>query len=261
MLDDQDVFQGLLADKNIKFSDDQSSPKQSKFLNMINRNNSKETERENLEAEFFNGISFNLESLNSASPTLTYLHNLEARTKTKKNDDQLETNSLAYISGTPGSWMMEEEFSQGVELVGIEEEDLAEKVNPQKENYNEKIKILPTGCPLTQMIQKHAPKYDVKLVEAAVKTLMIEVDLTATTIPYFQELVIKKLDEDNGTIYISDDNEEEEEVECLICTELLEKDLESLEPCKHIFHLACIKLWLGKDTSCPKCRAIVIQIE
>jgi len=261
ILDDQGMFEELLGNTNIEYSVEQSSPQQSKFLSMIKRNNSIEENIENFEADFFNGFTLNLEMLNTASSSLTYLPNCKADTKSESNDIKLETNSLAYISGTPGSWLMEEVLSEGVELVGIEEEDLEEEISPK--NIDEQIEISATSCPFTKMIKKHAPKYAVELIESAVKSLMIEIDPSSITIPYFQELVIKKLEEDIDAVYISDDDmEEDEEVEeCLICTELLEKDLQSLEPCKHIFHLACIKQWLGKDTSCPKCRAIVIQIE
>jgi len=261
ILDDQGMFEELLGNTNIEYSVEQSSPQQSKFLSMIKRNNSIEENIENFEADFFNGFTLNLEMLNTASSSITYLPNCKADTKSESNDIKLETNSLAYISGTPGSWLMDEVMSEGVELVGIEEEDLEEEISPK--NIDEQIDISATSCPFTKMIKKHAPKYAVELIESAVKSLMIEIDPSSITIPYFQELVIKKLEEDIDAVYISDDDmEEDEEVEeCLICTELLEKDLQSLEPCKQIFHLACIKQWLGKDTSCPKCRAIVIQIE
>ena len=248
-----DILEELLGNTN---SD--HSVEQSRFLSMIQRNKNSEENIENFEVESFNGFTLNLESQNVASSSLTYLPNCKADTKSEKNDIQLETNSLVYISGTPGSWLMEEDLSEGVELVGIEEETLEEEMITKE--CDEKIEIPTTSCPFTKMIQKRAPKYAVELIEAAVKTLMTEIDSTSITIPHFQELAIKKLEEDIDSVYISDEEEEEVE-ECLICTELLEKDLESLEPCKHIFHLACIKLWLGKDTSCPKCRAIVIQIK
>jgi len=262
MLDD-DMLKGLLDNATVE----DSSPQQSKFLSMIKRNNSKEISIEQSEVESLNGFTFNMERLNASSPSLTYLPNCESDTKSMMNDIQLDTNSLAYVSGIPGSWLMEEELSEGVELVGIEEELFEDEIKNNNIEYDNILENSTTCCPFTKMIQKHAPKHAVELIEAAVKTLMVEVDPTTITIPHFQELVIKKLEEDIDAVYISDEEEEEEDAEqeeveeCLICTELLEKDLQSLEPCHHIFHQVCIKQWLGKETSCPKCRAIVIQLE
>jgi len=266
ILEDHDMFRGLLDNSNIEYSEENSLPKQSKFLSMIKRNNSKELDIDDSELQSLNGFTFNIERLDTSSASLTYLPNCDSDGRSEKKHIELETNSLAYISGTPGSWMMEEELSEGVELVGIEDEYLEQESNNQNDRIDNENEISITCCPFTKMIQKHAPKYAVDVIEAAVKSLVIEVDPTTITIPHFQELVIKKLEENIDAVFNSDDEEEEndqeEEVEeCLICTELLEKDLQSLEPCHHIFHVDCIKQWLGKDTSCPKCRATVIQIQ
>jgi hypothetical protein len=61
---------------------------------------------------------------------------------------------------------------------------------------------------------------------------------------------------------MSDDGEEEwsnvsDIDECLICTELLEEEFQCLDPCGHVFHVACIRKWVIKESSCPKCRAEV----
>eukprot|EP00090_Calanus_glacialis_P038243 TRINITY_DN6682_c0_g1_i1.p1 TRINITY_DN6682_c0_g1~~TRINITY_DN6682_c0_g1_i1.p1 ORF type:complete len:1040 (-),score=261.31 TRINITY_DN6682_c0_g1_i1:154-3273(-) len=261
ILEDQDMFEELLGNTNIDHSDDTAVSQKSKFLSMIQKNNTVEQNPDDSQPESSNGFTLSLEMLNAGSTSLSYFTNLEADKKSENNDINLETQSLTYLSGTPGSWMMEDVLQDGVQLVGIEEESLEEEINQEQdyEKNDEDFEICKTLCPFTNMIQKRSPQYHVGLIEAAVQKLMLEVDPSSITIPHFQMLVIEKLDSEAEAVYVSDDDDEVDE--CLICTELLEKDLQTLEPCEHIFHLVCIKQWLGKDPSCPKCRAIVIKLE
>ena len=46
--------------------------------------------------------------------------------------------------------------------------------------------------------------------------------------------------------------------DCLICLDLLKDNLFYLEPCGHEFHRDCIKLWVNKEGTCPKCRAAAV---
>ena len=42
-------------------------------------------------------------------------------------------------------------------------------------------------------------------------------------------------------------------MECSICFEEINEN-ESVTPCRHVFHAACLNLWLEQSASCPLCR-------
>ena len=46
--------------------------------------------------------------------------------------------------------------------------------------------------------------------------------------------------------------------DCLICLDILQDNLFYLEPCGHEYHRDCIKLWVVKEGTCPKCRAVAL---
>jgi len=46
--------------------------------------------------------------------------------------------------------------------------------------------------------------------------------------------------------------------DCLICLDILEDNLFYLEPCGHEYHRDCIKLWVVKEGTCPKCGAAAV---
>ena len=50
-----------------------------------------------------------------------------------------------------------------------------------------------------------------------------------------------------------------EVVECAVCLSSITDDskVRLLPNCKHLFHVECIDLWLGSNTTCPLCRAVV----
>lgn len=56
------------------------------------------------------------------------------------------------------------------------------------------------------------------------------------------------------------DKKDDEVEECAICLDLLEKKLIAHLPCKHAFHLTCLKQAVqAKNYSCPLCRYNLVQ--
>ncbi|XP_015869650.3 RING-H2 finger protein ATL39 [Ziziphus jujuba] len=53
-----------------------------------------------------------------------------------------------------------------------------------------------------------------------------------------------------------------EVVECSVCLTNIndETTVRLLPNCKHMFHLECIDMWLGSNSTCPICRAVVEPI-
>ena len=128
----------------------------------------------------------------------------------------------------------------------------------------------------TKMMGKHFPDFSLLDVDEAVKKVLASVRLEDVTIPEFREMIGEKLEKSSvicgslsdTEIYMSDDDDDDydgdcdeedgiEAEECPICTELLKQETYVLQPCGHVFHLNCIREWLAKDLSCPKCRAVV----
>ena len=110
---------------------------------------------------------------------------------------------------------------------------------------------------------KQVSGYSLQEVDFAINEILKNVKFEDLTIPAFRNLLIKKLESIlawKDDVYISDGEEEDRDndvEECLICTEPMEKKLQILEPCGHVFHFSCIGKWVMKDSSCPKCRAVV----
>ena len=118
--------------------------------------------------------------------------------------------------------------------------------------------------PLSKILVKQVSGYSLSEVDSAVKDILDDVKLKDITIPIFRNILIEKLENSNpwaDGVYMSDEDEKGSNIsdvdECLICTELLEHELQYLEPCGHVFHVICIKKWVKKESSCPKCRAEV----
>jgi hypothetical protein len=63
-----------------------------------------------------------------------------------------------------------------------------------------------------------------------------------------------------GTCKAGTDKKDDEVEECAICLDLLEKKLIAHLPCKHAFHLTCLKQAVqAKNYSCPLCRYNLVQ--
>ena len=113
----------------------------------------------------------------------------------------------------------------------------------------------------TKIMAKHFFDYKIWEVDRAIKEVSSKIKLEELTIPIFKRMIQDKLDEaDENEIFMSDEEDVLED-ECPICTELLRDELHTLVSCSHVFHDACIKKWLKKDLTCPKCRAIVEKNE
>ena len=51
----------------------------------------------------------------------------------------------------------------------------------------------------------------------------------------------------------------EDNIECCICLQKLENNIEKLN-CSHLFHIKCINKWRKKNSNCPICRKNIISI-
>jgi len=45
-----------------------------------------------------------------------------------------------------------------------------------------------------------------------------------------------------------------DEIQCCICTELVQDKNYGCLECKHVFHFGCIEKWLKRSQTCPICR-------
>merc|ERR1712194_230504 len=71
-------------------------------------------------------------------------------------------------------------------------------------------------------------------------------------------------DDDIVNELVEEDEEEEEKEEgpeCSICLGEYEKGdaLVSLNPCRHVFHEACISAWTNQNTRCPLCNIDLVH--
>ncbi|MCD9643024.1 hypothetical protein HAX54_030128 [Datura stramonium] len=57
-----------------------------------------------------------------------------------------------------------------------------------------------------------------------------------------------------------EENDDDDELECIICLSLLEDEdvCRKLPKCSHAFHVECIDMWLHSHSTCPICRAPVL---
>ena len=103
--------------------------------------------------------------------------------------------------------------------------------------------------PLTRILRKSLSGYGSAQIDIAMAIVMESVDCQSITIPEFQGLVQCQLEKRSSILLDLD--------ECHMCLEPLYggPEVEALNPCNHVFHVPCIRPWLQKDPTCPKCRA------
>lgn len=55
------------------------------------------------------------------------------------------------------------------------------------------------------------------------------------------------------------DGDDDQVIDCAVCLSNIEEEttVRMLLNCKHVFHVECIDMWLGSNTTCPVCRAAV----
>ena len=182
----------------------------------------------------------------------------------ESNDDSLVPSSSSSIVFVPGvkkfsSQSQQQQSDKAKNVIKEEREEIANV------GTNNKIDFSKTNSsPFTLIMAKRFPDFSVDQIENAIQQVSSSFKLQRLTIPEFQDMVEQKLKDENdeAEIYMSDDDDdsssESDTEECCICTELLTQDLRSLDPCQHVFHELCIKDWLNKNMTCPKCRADVV---
>ena len=106
--------------------------------------------------------------------------------------------------------------------------------------------------PLTRILRKSLSGYSTAQIDIAMAIVMESIDCQSITIPEFQGLVQCQLEKRSSILSDLD--------ECHMCLEPLYggPEVEALNPCNHVFHVPCIRPWLQKDPTCPKCRAKII---
>jgi len=176
------------------------------------------------------------------------------------------SKSLIFVPGSKQTENTKNEPETPFPKVNVEQERFGKKESNEGIGFQDKQAQIDVTeiSPLAKILFKQVPGYSLPEVDTAVKDILNIVKLEDITIPIFRNMLIEKLEKTNqwvDGVYMSDDDDEGSTLsdvdECLICTELLEHDLQHLEPCGHVFHMVCIRKWVRKESSCPKCRAEV----
>merc|ERR1719369_1613413 len=180
-------------------------------------------------------------------------------------DQKKQSECLVFVPGTKDDKqkdqhldkMVEEKTFKSAKLNKSDVQDIALPKDYGNHNNNAKV------SPLAKILVKQVSGYSLQEVDFAINEILKNVKFEDLTIPAFRNLLTKKLESIlawKDEVYISDGEEEDrgnDVEECLICTEPMEKELQHLEPRGHVFHFSCIGKWVMKDSSCPKCRAVV----
>eukprot|EP00092_Neocalanus_flemingeri_P031482 GFUD01034190.1.p1 GENE.GFUD01034190.1~~GFUD01034190.1.p1 ORF type:complete len:1065 (+),score=194.32 GFUD01034190.1:162-3356(+) len=240
-------------------------PQKSKILSLIRENSQSDYSFEGSVGEIGDKIETEnfLKSKADISPPSGFIfdngNKINAQIKTSK--------SLIFVPGTNQSLSVRNEVEIHIPEETFGQERLCKKDLNENIGFNDKPVRMDIAevSPLSKILAKQVAGYSLPEIDSAVKDILHDFKLEDLTIPIFRNILIEKLENRNpwaDGVYMSDDDEERSNdvsdvEECLICTELLEQELQHLEPCGHVFHVSCIRKWVQKESSCPKCRADV----
>lgn len=224
----------------------------SKILSMIESNREPSKEKEHkparpLEPAQGTGFIMELDFCGQPSSSVSYFPQSKLEGG-KKAPEGTSTLSFNYISGLQ-DWVPEKcsllEGYHSDQDISIELEDDAIQVcGPVVEDED---------CPpLTRILRKALSGYSATQIDQAMAAVLERVDCAHITIPDFQGLVLAHLEASQA----SNDMDVDECHMCLEPMDLLD-NLLALDPCQHVFHAPCVRPWLLKDLTCPKCRAQV----
>ena len=195
-----------------------------------------------------------LSSDNANNNCLEFI-NLDCESSVKEgvNDDakKYSSNTITFVPGTKSSVLQPNE-----------------ETHLSTSNEDQTVRYADVSPFATIMASKFAT-YSLMEVDCAVKEVL-EVNNPENLTPLILEKMIrfkmfKVGDLRDDEIYMSDDEVEDcddeastntdtdDDNECLICLELLKDEFAYLK-CSHAYHQHCIKDWMNKDESCPKCR-------
>ena len=223
-----------------------------KILSMIESNREPSREKEQkparpLEPAQGTGFIMELDFCGQPSSSVSYFPQSKLEGG-KKAPEGTSKQSFNYISGLQ-DWVPEKcsllEGYHSDEGLSIELEDEAiQACGPTVEDED---------CPpLTRILRKALSGYSSIQIDQAMAMVLERVDCAHITIPDFQGLVLAQLEASQA----SKDMDVEECHMCLEPMDLLD-NLIALDPCQHVFHAPCVRPWLLKDPTCPKCRAQV----
>ena len=240
-----------------------SLPTKSKILTIIRENSQTEEVPQRQGASKIGGLGeggsgFLLEPLASTkeltTSSLVFVPGPTLESKSTKSDspDQRATHSPTLEYKSEGAAV--KPFT-GPERKG-EAKEVVAPVSAQAE--------MVLSSPLARILARQLEGYSSSAVERAITEVLLYTNSEELTIPKFRDIVVAKLEGEQG-IYMSDDDSDtsEDADECHICLHSLDRGLEVLQPCGHVFHHSCIASWVGRkeaedsQASCPKCRAAI----
>ena len=229
----------------------------SKILSMIENNREPILKKVLLDSEDRSGFLMTMDFHGRSGSTLSYIPDSKRVGEDLGPPENPLDLAVNYISSQETACPFEEQswlldgYDSDMELYKqLEESDAKE---PKEAAMTSEEFDCP---PLTRILRKSLSGYDTAQIDIAMAIVMESVDCQSITIPEFQSLVqcqLESLAEKKSSILSDLD-------ECHMCLEPLYggPEVEALNPCNHVFHAPCIRPWLQKDPTCPKCRAKIV---